>query len=176
MKELEGVLWDEGGSPYAERNNFEGCKTVMCDWLKNDPLGQEFANEFNTAANVAKLSQQLEFHTLPVSSKTLGWVFERLRDSGQLAEPQTAAAPVPDVPRGKDGRPLSSSQLEWRNFAIWANDPKTSSRAIADKRRSSPSFNKFYIESLRQEMNVPIDGAVTPTSGEMRPTTVRGRL
>jgi hypothetical protein len=175
IDDIEGISWDDSGFPYAALSSYAGSRTIMVEWLRDDDCGQEFATHFNTEASVEKIRQQLAFHDLPVSSKNLSWVFERLRDSGQLAEPETAAVPVPDVPRGKDGRPLTSSQLEWRNFAIWANDPNTSSRDIAEKRRSNPSFKKFYVESLKQEMSVPIDGAVTPTSGEMRPTSVRGR-
>lgn len=174
MQEIPGVLWDKAGNAYAEAGSFEGEKQLMKFWLKSEPTGHEFSEKYNLEENVIKLAEVLSLHNMVVSIPNLIWVYERLRDSGGLATPQ--ATVEVEVPRGKDGRPLTSSQLEWRNFAIWASDPKTSSRGIAERRRTSPSFNKFYLESLKREMAQPIDGEVTPSSGEMRPTSVRGRL
>jgi hypothetical protein len=176
-----GIQWDAAGNPFALFDDFEGTRDLMKEWVLNDSSGQQFAARFNTPASIDKLAEVLQFHNMVISIANLTWVYERLRDSGQLITPEQEAASSqivePDVPCGRDGRPLTSSQLEWRNFAIWANDPKTSSRDIAEKRRTSPSFNKFYIESLKREMNeTPIDGAVEPTRGEFHPTSARLRL
>lgn len=161
IDEIEGVLWDsEDGWPYAILGNYEGNRILVKEWIANDPTGQEFSREWNTSASIERIKQVLELHKMNVSSRNLAWAFTRLKDSGQLVQPAAASVIVPDVPRGKDGRPLTKSQLEWRQSAIWANDPKTSSRAIADKRRSSPSFNKFYIESLRREFEQVHDGRI----------------
>ena len=168
------IRWDAGGSAEATLDDFEGSREITKLWVKDSFEGREFLDKFYTTASTDKLREQLEFHGLPISFNNLTFVYSILRDSGQLTAPKVAA--LPDVPRGRDGHPLTSSQLEWRNFAIWANDPKTSSRDIAEKRRTSPSFQKFYVESLKREMEHEIDGAVTPSTGEMRPTSVRGRL
>ncbi len=153
------------GFPYAALSSYAGSRTIMVEWLRDDDCGQEFATHFNTEASVEKIRQQLAFHDLPVSSKNLSWVFERLRDSGQLAEPETAAVPVPDVPRGKDGRPLTSSQLEWRNFAIWANDPHLTQQS-GHRPRETPVKSKFQKvlrrESQARNVSAKFDGAVTP--------------
>jgi len=78
-----------------------------------------------------------------------------LLDAGQyefeirLAEPEPQ--PEPEVPRDHTGKPLTSSQLEWRNFAIWANDPNTTSEMIRQRRLTDRSFAEFYRRSLERE-------------------------
>ena len=47
--------------------------------------------------------------------------------------------------------PLKSSQLQWRKFAIWANDPNTTSEMIRQRRQSDRNFAEFYRRSLERE-------------------------
>jgi hypothetical protein len=47
--------------------------------------------------------------------------------------------------------PLTSSQLQWRKFAIWANDPNTTSEMIRQRRQSDRNFAEFYRRSLERE-------------------------
>jgi hypothetical protein len=179
MQELDGVQWDKGGNPYASLDSYEGTKTVMADWIKNDPAGQAFAETFNTNASIEKMAEVLELHGMVVSSANLTWVAQMLTDSGQLTTPEQEAAASrtaePDVPRDRNGKALTPSQLEWREFAIWANDPKTSSAMIAERRRTSSSFNKFYVESLKREFQ-SVGDATEMLDGSYRPTSTRGRL
>lgn len=168
------IKWTDGGSPYAESGDYEASKYLTKEWAKTTPEGQEFISKYYTEESLAKITEQLEFHNLSVSLANLTFVYTILRDSGQLTAPIIAA--VPDVPRDRNGKALSPSQLEWREFAIWANDPKTSTREINEKRKTNASFAKFYRESLRAELVTEIDGAVVPTTGEYRPTSARGRL
>jgi hypothetical protein len=65
------------------------------------------------------------------------------------AEPEQQ--PEPEVPRDKNGNTLTSSQLEWRSFAIWSNDPNTTSEMIRQKRQTDRSFAEFYKRSLLRE-------------------------
>ena len=54
----------------------------------------------------------------------------------ELKENVSEPAPEPEVLRDRNGNPLTSSQLQWREFAIWANDPSTSSEMIRQRRLS----------------------------------------
>jgi hypothetical protein len=158
---------------------FEDAKTATKRWLAETAQGKEFSEKYHTDASVAKLVEQIAFHDLTVDFHNLNFVFVSLRDSGQLLtkEQEAAAqrATEPDVPRDRNGKPLSASQLEWRQFAIWANDPKTSSAMIAERRRTSASFNKFYVESLKREFQ-QVGDAAEILDGSYSPTSTRGRL
>jgi hypothetical protein len=69
----------------------------------------------------------------------------------ELREPEPELAPEPEVPRDKNGNPLNPAQIAWRNFAIWANDPNTSSEMIRQRRSTDRSFAEFYRHSLTRE-------------------------
>ena len=154
-------------------DEYTQAKETTKAWLDECEGGREFKAHYNFAENFFKIAEQIEFHHYDTSFTALEHVFTTLRDSGQLVTSAPAApAAADDVPRAANGTPLTGSQLEWRNFAIWANDPKTSSRDIAERRRTSPSFNKFYQESLKREMNVPIDGDVRPFNSHLTPSPV----
>jgi len=69
----------------------------------------------------------------------------------ELKEVVPEPTPEPEVPRDRNGNPLTSSQLQWREFAIWANDPSTSSETIRQRRLTDRSFAEFYRRSLERE-------------------------
>ncbi|MGB9474829.1 MAG: hypothetical protein WCE87_07135 [Candidatus Udaeobacter sp.] len=58
----------------------------------------------------------------------------------------------PEVPRDKNGKSLNSAQLAWRQYAVWANDPSTTSEMIRQRRATDASFAEFYRRSLSREM------------------------
>jgi hypothetical protein len=169
----------ESGEVVDVDDSYEREKEATKHWLDQTEEGREFRELYLTDANVDKLQQQIEFHNADVTLASLSFAFHALRDSGQLLtkEQEAAAqrAAEPDVPRNRNGKALTPSQLEWREFAAWAKDPKTSSAMIKERRRSSPSFNKFYVESLKREFQSVGDAAPT-SDGAYRGSSVRNRL
>lgn len=169
----------EDGSVVDVDTEFESTKEATKQWLKETPEGKEFAEKYLTETNIDRMHQQIEFHNSDVTFASLSFAFIALRDSGRLLTKEQEAtaqrAAEPDVPRDRNGKPLSASQIEWRQFAAWANDPMTSSAMIKERRRSSPSFNKFYTESLKREFQ-QVGDAAPVSDGSYRGSSVRNRL
>jgi len=79
-----------------------------------------------------------------------------------IPRPIEQPAPVveePEVPRDKNGQPLSSAQLAWGEMTRWSLT--ASSREIAERRRCDPAYASFYRKNLERETNVPVGDAVT---------------
>jgi len=55
----------------------------------------------------------------------------------------------PEVPRDRNGNPLSASQIAWGEMTHWSQT--ASSKQIADRRRVDPAFESFYKTNLRRE-------------------------
>lgn len=72
-----------------------------------------------------------------------------------------APAPVEEeapVEVDRNGRPLSSSQLAWREHAEWSRT--ATSAQIAERKRTDKSYHRFVENSLRLEMAQPTDGVM----------------
>jgi len=62
-------------------------------------------------------------------------------------EPETATAS--EIPRDKNGKPLSQSQIAWGEMARWSN--QASSQEIKERRRTDPAFANFYRLNIERE-------------------------
>src|ERR1051326_6782270 len=163
LSEHVQVGWDRKGVPvYTEILSSE----EIVEKLKTTTEWREFKDRFDMSVE--------SNHTL------LGWLYaEKLGDdpgvedyqrllknivrSGgvvtvrgttyefELRKQEPEPTPEPDVPRDRNGNPLTASQLQWRQFAIWANDPNTSSEMIRQRRLTDRSFAEFYRRSLERE-------------------------
>ena len=163
MSEHVQVGWDRKGRP------------VYTEILSSDEIVEQLKASHEWEAFKERFDMSVESnHTL------LGWLYaEKLGDdpgvedykkllkniirSGgvvtvrgttyefELKQSESVPAPEPEVPRDRNGNPLNSAQLEWRQFAIWSNDPSTSSEMIRQRRLTDRSFAEFYRRSLERE-------------------------
>lgn len=149
-----------GGYVYTEVFSSE----EIVEQLKASPEWQEFKDRFDMSVE--------SNHTL------LGWLYaEKLGDdpdiedykkllkniirSGgvvtvkgttyefELREQEPERAPEPDVPRDKNGKPLSQSQVAWGEMARWSQ--QASSQEIKERRRTDPAFASFYRLNIERE-------------------------
>ncbi len=67
----------------------------------------------------------------------------------ELREQEPELAPEPDVPRDKNGKPLSQSQIAWGEMARWSE--QASSQEIKERRRTDPAFASFYRLNIERE-------------------------
>jgi hypothetical protein len=67
----------------------------------------------------------------------------------ELREQEPELAPEPDVPRDKNGKPLSQSQIAWGEMARWSE--QASSQDIRERRRTDPAFASFYRLNIERE-------------------------
>lgn len=78
------------------------------------------------------------------------------RKAAEQAEPE-APAQV-DVPKDKNGRQLSASQIAWGEMARWSQT--ASSEQIKERRKTDPAFANFYRKNLEREIAGVGDAAV----------------
>jgi hypothetical protein len=55
----------------------------------------------------------------------------------------------PEVPRDRNGKPLSQSQIAWGEMARWSQ--QASSQDIRERRRTDPAFASFYRLNIERE-------------------------
>jgi hypothetical protein len=68
--------------------------------------------------------------------------------------------PQPEVPRDKNGRPLSEAQLKWSEYTTFAKEH--SSRECDERARTDVGFASFRKTNLRREMaETPVGGGAT---------------
>jgi hypothetical protein len=75
---------------------------------------------------------------------------------------EAPAAPVVDTtPRGRDGKPLTGSQLKWSEFRKFSESATMSE--INLRKRSDPEFANFVRKNMEREFAAePVGDAVTP--------------
>jgi hypothetical protein len=109
---------------------------TLGNWVIEEKLGPnpklaDYKNLFKAiiaAGGVVRVKgEQYEFETVPV------------------VEPVVE----PEVPRDRNGNPLSASQIAWGEMTRWSQT--ASSKQIADRRRVDPAFESFYKTNLRRE-------------------------
>jgi hypothetical protein len=66
-----------------------------------------------------------------------------------VEEPAVEPVVEPEIPRDRNGDPLSASQIAWGEMTCWSQT--ASSKQIADRRRVDPAFESFYKTNLRRE-------------------------
>jgi len=83
-----------------------------------------------------------------------------LLEAGQYEFDLRPAEPEPqpelEVPRDKNGQPLSQSQIAWGEMARWSN--QASSQEIKGRRRTDPAFANFY------RLNIEREASETPST------------
>jgi hypothetical protein len=67
----------------------------------------------------------------------------------ELKEVEPEPALEPEVPRDKNGKPLSQSQIAWGEMARWSRE--ASSQEIRERRRTDPAFASFYRLNIERE-------------------------
>jgi hypothetical protein len=67
----------------------------------------------------------------------------------ELKEREPEPAPEPEVPRDRNGKPLSPSQIAWGEMARWSE--QASSQEIKERRRTDPAFASFYRLNIERE-------------------------
>jgi hypothetical protein len=107
-----------------------------------------------------------------ISVQHLTRAVELLLDSGEI-QPRVAVQaaqleePEPDTrPKGRDGKPLSDSQLKWQEYRIWSETASSSERKL--RTQSDPGYATYVRKAYQAEMDQEIGGAVTPLG---QPTT-----
>lgn len=101
-----------------------------------------------------------------ISTRHLTRALELLLDSGEL-QPRVAvqaaqlSEPEEDTrPRGRDGKPLSDSQLKWQEYRTWSETASSSERRL--RTQSDPGYAAYVRKAYHSEMAQEIGGAVTP--------------
>lgn len=107
-----------------------------------------------------------------ISIRYLTRALELLIASGEL-QPKNIAQAVPleepevdNRPRGRDGKPLTDSQLKWQEYRTWSESASSSERKL--RMQSDPGYATFVRKAYQAEMNQEIGDAVTPSGA---PTT-----
>jgi hypothetical protein len=142
--------------------------------VRSTDVARQFLRDYGaTSSNNQRIGEIVEKLNPDVEHFTTGMYVDALKvamNAGELdrkpvEEEPAVEAPV-EVPRDRNGRPLSTAQIAWGEMTRWAE--AASSRDIAERRRSDPAFAKFYLACLKQEMNVEIDGDVRPFNPHMK--------
>lgn len=74
--------------------------------------------------------------------------------------PAAVATPPAEVPRDRNGRPLTKSQILWAEHTRFANEH--SAKDCHDRARVDAGFASFVRTNLEREIAQPIDGAIVP--------------
>src|SRR5690242_12666708 len=72
---------------------------------------------------------------------------------------ETVSEPEP-VQVDRNGRPLSASQIAFGEMSRFSET--ATSAQIKERKRVDPAYLRFVQHSLREQMNQPVDGDVTP--------------
>jgi hypothetical protein len=67
----------------------------------------------------------------------------------ELCQAEPEQQPESEVPRDKNGKPLSPSQIAWGEMARWSH--RASSQEIKERRRIDPAFASFYRLNIERE-------------------------
>jgi hypothetical protein len=101
-----------------------------------------------------------------ISVQHLTRALELLLDSGEI-QPRVAvqatqlSEPEPDTrPKGRDGKPLSDSQLKWQEYRTWSETATSSDRKL--RTQSDPGYATYVRKAYQAEMDQEIGGSVTP--------------
>jgi hypothetical protein len=95
-----------------------------------------------------------------------------LIDSGKIRPKNLQAAqqldePAEDLrPKGRDGKPLTESQLKWQEYRTWSETANSSERKL--RMQSDPGYATYVRKAYQAEMDQPVGDAVSPAG---QPTT-----
>jgi hypothetical protein len=178
MSELHIARYGDDGQPVYEDENGRSVEEInrqeTMEALDKSEIWAEFNDTFEPDDELlqAAVGQLLGKNpTLDQLENLLRSIIKAggqltLKDStgnrSQFAFQRREEEPVveePEVPVDRNGKPLSPSQLAWKEHHEWAS---THSAADCQKRaQADPSFRKFRESSLRLESNVGVPDAVT---------------
>jgi hypothetical protein len=164
-------------------NDDSECRDAFDSLRAETLIGQRYAAEFydgdkdNKNRNkilraVAMLFNLDDDHA---SLSQLATALESVIRSGRIRpleeeDEEILEAPVVDTtPRGKDGKPLSSSQLAWKEFREWS-ESHTSIECKA-RARSEEAYGKFYRTNLTREFAAEQVGDAVSPAGQVAHTT-----
>ena len=152
--------------------------SALKELLSSTEIGQLYKKEYFTKARADEDGDKIIAAAVQIaggqliSSRHLQHALTLLIDSGEI-QPRVAAQATqleePEVdnrPRGRDGKVLTDSQLKWQEYRTWSETANSSERKL--RLQSDPGFAAFVRKAYQAEMNVEIDGAVTPVG---QPTT-----
>lgn len=143
-------------------------ETAFWAEVHDTSVWRRFLSEFgNTPANnqrvvevLDQLHEDAEYITTSLYLDALGTAMNAGELDRKPITPETIVAQPTEVPRDRNGRPLSPAQVAWGEMARFANFK--SMREINERKRVDPAFANFIQTNLRREMAVEIDGAVVP--------------
>jgi hypothetical protein len=156
----------------------EEVKIFIAEFLEETSIGQHLAEA--GLATGAHLDQIREATEARVGEKfTLGQYAavarEMFLDGQLLPEPEVIE---PEVPRDKNGKPLTAAQIAWgnqqREYAEFTN--KNTSQACIARARVDEGYAKFLHNSNLQSMAHEIGSAVTPVGDQPEPTSANSEL
>ncbi len=173
---------ENSGEIMFDLAEFDDFKSAFKDLLKTE-IGQTFMREFYDADSVDEVEGKLK-NAISVlfpdqnghaSLNQLSIALENLLLSGEVKPLETGDVPLDEpkpeevdtTPRDKNGRPLSESQLKWREFRQFADSASMSE--ISLRKRSDPEFANFVRKNMEREMSQPIGDAVENMSANQVP-------
>jgi hypothetical protein len=145
--------------------------------VNRTPIGQRFLAEFeNSDENLRRVVETAQKLNPGVPHITLSMYLDALETAiyrGKLQKRPTAhvvPAEVPaEVSTDKNGKRLGPSQLAWKEHAEWART--ATSEQIRKRKEIDPSFRAFVQNSIRLEMNQPVDAAPSASIQPVRAAT-----
>jgi hypothetical protein len=132
--------------------------------VKESQAGKRYFSEFASSTNhervieaVWKLYPDTEYVSVSAFVDAIG----TLLAAGELTpthEPEASVpvAPSVPVPVDRNGRPLTQSQIDWKEMTEFATEK--SMREINERKRIDPKFLAFIQTNLRRDMAQEIDG------------------
>jgi hypothetical protein len=174
MIELLGVKVNEHGEPLWVPDNREA-QLVFYHLFFESEVGQQLQPYVSAERDAPMMARILHIHRkwhgedAEVTLDSFTNVVQSLlttRDPA-IVPPQPVVELEPEIPRDKNGKILSPSQLAWKEHGEYAQ--ANSVKDCRARAQTDASFKKFMESSYRLEMQKKIDGAVIDTRPE--PTT-----
>jgi hypothetical protein len=159
MAIMNGFSTESGERVFVSGGNNEG----FFDDIKETSQWQRFLEVFGTQENVTRLNEIVSQLYGGRDMLTMSQFLDALSvgmDAGEFTRKVVEEPTIEEPPpTDKNGKPLSASQLAWKEHHEWA---LTHSSEDARRRaHSDPSFRKFREASLRLEMSGGVGDAVT---------------
>jgi hypothetical protein len=181
-EETQGILFD--------LNDEQECAEAFKSLYEETEIGQRYVSEFydgdeggKNQGKILRAANTLfaldDAHaTLAQLARALGTLIRSgaIRPLEEEEEDKILEAPVVDTtPRGRDGQPLTGSQIQWREYREWS-EAHTSSECKA-KAHSDEAYGKFYRTNLAREFAAEqVGDAVIPAGRVARSTQATQQL
>jgi hypothetical protein len=120
------------------------------------PVGQRFLAEFeltNENLDIVQAATAKLFPGLPVTESRFVTALRLSMDAGDLqrkpAAPVVASTPSPEVPRDKNGRPLTEAQQRWSEYRQFSETH--SMDEVRARKRIDPGYRNFVEKNCERE-------------------------